>query len=63
MSVGPLAGTRMACADSLMDQEIKFFQAMEKISSWEIAPAGLLHLRDANGKDQLVGAIGEAGRD
>lgn len=43
---GPLAGTRKACAESLMNQEMAFYQAMEKVSQWEIAETGLLHLRD-----------------
>jgi heat shock protein HslJ len=43
---GPLAGTRKACAESLMNQEMVFYQAMEKVSHWEIAETGLLHLRD-----------------
>ena len=43
---GPLAGTRKACADSLMNQEMAFYQAMEKVSHWEIAETGLLYLRD-----------------
>jgi heat shock protein HslJ len=53
ISFGPLAGTRKACAESLMDQEMKFFQAMEKVSRWEIAPTGLLHLQDAEGNSRL----------
>jgi len=47
MTFGPLAGTRKACAESLMDQEMKFYQAMGKVVSWEIAETGLLYLRDA----------------
>jgi heat shock protein HslJ len=50
ISFGPMAGTRKACAPSLMDQEMKFYQAIEKVVSWEVADTGLLHLRDANGK-------------
>jgi heat shock protein HslJ len=46
ISFGPLAGTRKACAASLMDQEMNFFKAMEKISQWEVAETGLLHLMD-----------------
>jgi heat shock protein HslJ len=53
ITVGPLAGTRKACAASLMDQESKFFQAMENITQWEIAETGLLHLRDEQGKGLL----------
>jgi putative lipoprotein len=53
ISFGPLAGTRKACAASLMDQEMNFFQAMGKVSQWEVAETGLLHLRDADGVTHL----------
>jgi heat shock protein HslJ len=49
ISFGPMAGTRKACAPSLMDQEMKFYQAVSKVMSWEIADTGLLHLKDADG--------------
>ncbi len=49
ISFGPMAGTRKACAPSLMDQEMKFYQAVAKVVSWEIADTGLLHLKDADG--------------
>lgn len=49
ISFGPMAGTRKACAPSLMDQEMKFYQAVAKVMSWEIADTGLLHLKDADG--------------
>ena len=49
ISFGPMAGTRKACAPSLMDQEMKFYQAIAKVVSWEIADTGLLHLKEANG--------------
>lgn len=50
ITFGPLAGTRKACAASLMDQEMAFYEAMGKVSRWEIADTGLLHLRDAEGE-------------
>ena len=53
MTFGPMAGTRKACAESLMDQEMKFYQAMGEVSSWEVAATGLLHLRDSNGKNLI----------
>ena len=49
ISFGPMAGTRKACAPSLMDQEMKFYQAIAKVVSWEVPDTGLLHLRDADG--------------
>ena len=48
ISFGPMAGTRKACAPSLMDQEMKFYQTVAKVVSWEIPDSGLLHLRDAD---------------
>jgi putative lipoprotein len=53
MTMGPLAGTRKACPDALMDQENKFFRAMSMVVAWEIPATGLLHLRDAAGNSQL----------
>jgi len=49
ISFGPMAGTRKACAPSLMDQEMKFYQAITRVVSWEVADTGLLHLKEANG--------------
>ena len=49
ISFGPMAGTRKACAPSLMDQEMSFYQAIAKVVSWEVADTGLLHLRDTDG--------------
>ena len=49
ISFGPMAGTRKACAPSLMDQEMKFYQAVAKVVSWEVANTGLLHLKEVNG--------------
>ncbi len=53
MKVGNLAGTRKMCPPAQMDQERSFFQAMAKVTSWEIAETGLLYLRDAGGVDLL----------
>ncbi len=53
IKVGILAGTRMACVPALMDQERSFYQAINEATSWEIAETGLLHLRNADGVDQL----------
>ena len=49
ISFGPMAGTRKACAPSLMDQEMKFYQALEKVVFWEVADTGLLHLKNEDG--------------
>lgn len=53
IKVGILAGTRKACIPALMDQERSFYQAIDEVTSWEIAETGLLHLRNADGVDQL----------
>ena len=53
MKVGDLAGTRKMCAPAQMDQEMAFYEVMGKVINWEIAETGLLHLRDADGVDQL----------
>jgi len=49
ISFGPMAGTRKACAPALMDQEMKFYQAVAKVASWEVPETGLLHLKGADG--------------
>lgn len=42
---GPLASTRRACVQALMDQEQKFLEAMEAVRAYAIdAETGLLHL-------------------
>lgn len=50
ISFSPMAGTRKACVPALMDQEMRFYQAIAKVVSWEVPDTGLLHLRDADGK-------------
>ena len=49
VSFGPLAGTLMACADAVMDQERRFYDALERTASFAIDPAGRLVLSDAAG--------------
>ena len=53
IEVGPLAGTRKACAPALMDQEMKFYRAMSEVRTWELADTGLLHLRGSDGTDLI----------
>jgi hypothetical protein len=36
-----------------MDQEMKFYQAVAKVVSWEVADTGLLHLKEANGNTKI----------
>lgn len=51
--IGKAGATMMACADALMDQERKFFAALEKAVTWRIDGDGKLFLVDANGIDVL----------
>jgi len=53
IAFGALAGTRKMCAPALMDQEQAFFQSMTRVSKWEVAETGLLHLRDIDGAGQF----------
>jgi putative lipoprotein len=53
---GPLAGTRRACPPAVMNQELRFYQAMEQVAAWRIAGTGLLHLVNAQGQVLLRAA-------
>ena len=53
LAFGPLAGTRKACHEPLMNQESRFYAAVSRAVTWEIADTGLLHLRDAEGQSVL----------
>ena len=51
LSFKPAAATRMMCPPALMDQEQKFFSALERTRSYAIdADTGKLLLHDAAGK-------------
>jgi heat shock protein HslJ len=45
-----LAATQRACVPALMDQEQKFFKAIEAVRSYAEDATGLLHLKGANGE-------------
>ena len=47
MSFGPLGSTKMACAPTLMDQEARFFQALESAERWSLDEHGLLLIHSA----------------
>jgi heat shock protein HslJ/phosphoglycolate phosphatase-like HAD superfamily hydrolase len=47
---GPLTMTRRAGPPALMDQEAKFTNAMEKVSSFRIDDSGILYMMDASDK-------------
>jgi heat shock protein HslJ len=49
LEFGPLAGTRKACHEPIMNQESRFFAAMARAVGWAVADSGLLHLLDADG--------------
>ena len=34
MTISPVAATKMACADPILDQETAFFTALENLSQW-----------------------------
>ncbi|MEW9807541.1 YbaY family lipoprotein [Mesorhizobium sp. ZMM04-5] len=54
IKVGKAGATMMACAPALMDQERKFFAALERVASYRIdAGQGKLFLVDAGGADIL----------
>jgi len=48
---GKAGATMMACPEALMDQERKFFAALEKAASFRIDGQGKLFLVDADGAD------------
>jgi heat shock protein HslJ len=53
LTFGPLATTRMACAQPIMDQETAFFQALQTTATFSFE-SGQLWLRDANGSTQVI---------
>lgn len=51
---GPLGATRMACPQAVMDQEQRFFAALDATRAWRIDElTGLLFFIDADAKDVL----------
>ncbi|TKT80340.1 YbaY family lipoprotein [Aquamicrobium sp. LC103] len=50
ITFGPIASTRMACPPAVMDQEGKFFAALDEVRSWRIdAQRGKLELLGQDG--------------
>jgi len=49
--IGKAGATMMACAEALMDQERKFFAALEAAATFRIDGDGKLFLTDASGAD------------
>ena len=55
IAFGPLAATKMACAPAVMDQEAKFFAALDETRRWQLDQArDKLLLLDADGHTLLV---------
>lgn len=48
LSIGPAMSTKMACAAAAMDQEQKFFDALEKVAKWKLDGSKLV-LMDVGG--------------
>ena len=53
LKVGPVATTRMACAQLQMEQEDRILTALELAVSARVRDDGLLELRDADGRGLL----------
>ena len=53
LTIGPLATTRMLCAQPVMDQETAFLAALQKASQYQFE-SGRLMLRDATGATQAT---------
>jgi heat shock protein HslJ len=52
LSIGPLAGTRMACADEVMEAESAYLAALESARAWSGTVAELV-LSDGTGAELL----------
>ncbi len=62
ISMGPFAGTMMACPEALMDQDSRFHKALEQVTSWRIdAQTGLLHLQNQAGETVIRASALPAG--
>ena len=48
ISFGPLAGTKMACPEPAMNQEVKFHKALEQVKAWKFEQPHHLLLLDAD---------------
>ncbi|HMK16170.1 MAG TPA: META domain-containing protein, partial [Methanomicrobiales archaeon] len=56
IAVGPLATTRMACADAVMNQENTYLDILQKAETWAVAgsPATLTIQDNSSVKSRLV---------
>lgn len=51
VTFGPMIGTLMACAEAIMDQERKFYDALDRTASFRIDETGKLFLLDEDGAE------------
>jgi putative lipoprotein len=51
LSFGLLGATQMACSEAIMDQEMRFFEALSSAERWELDEHGLL-LIHSTGADE-----------
>lgn len=54
LSFGPIAATKRACAPAVMNQEQKFFDALEAARRFEITETGALHLTSGAGQSIMA---------
>ncbi|WP_322994156.1 META domain-containing protein [Castellaniella sp.] len=55
LTIGPLAGTRMACPPAVMEQEDRFLKTLEEVKGWRVeTEQQKLHLLDGAGETLLI---------
>ncbi|KRP61303.1 META domain-containing protein [Pseudomonas trivialis] len=50
LSFGKIGSTRKLCAEALMEQEQRFFQALQSVQRWDISPTEQTRFWPAEGK-------------
>lgn len=58
LTVSPAASTRMACAPALMEQEQRFFEALERVFRFDLDDTGALVLIGVDGRTALLARRG-----
>lgn len=53
LTVGPVMSTKMGCLDGFGEQEVKYFDILNKVSIYK-SDEGILHLADADSKNILT---------
>lgn len=53
LTVGPVISTKMGCLDGFGEQEVKYFDILNKVSIYK-SDEGILHLADAGSKNILI---------